>query len=248
MCFWQILDWTQGYTLLDKELQKVVRDATLGRRWADLLMRVTGLDGQDDWVLVHVEVQGEVKSDFAERMFIYNYRLYDRHARPVVSFAVLGEPKSGEFGVFGYERWGCRMALQFPVVSLTEYRARWAELESSSNPFAVVTQAHLKAQETAGSHEARYRAKLALIRSLYRRGYQRSDILELFRFIDWVLALPEGLEDQLWTEIQQYDEEKRMRYVSSFERIAQKRGWRRGWRKGWRREWRRESAKARPDC
>ena len=27
------IDWTHGYTLLDKELQKVVRDAKLGRRW-----------------------------------------------------------------------------------------------------------------------------------------------------------------------------------------------------------------------
>ena len=50
------IDWTQGYTLLDKELQKVVRDAKLGRRWADSLVRVTGADGQEDWVLVHVEV------------------------------------------------------------------------------------------------------------------------------------------------------------------------------------------------
>lgn len=40
------------------------------------------------------------------------------------------------------------------------------ELETSSNPFAVMTQAHLKAQETAGSDSERYRAKLGLIRSL----------------------------------------------------------------------------------
>ncbi len=74
--------------------------------------------------------------------------------------------------------------------------------------------------------------KLALIRSLYRRGYQRTEILELFRFIDWVLVLPEGLEAQLWTEVQQFAEEKRMRYVSSFERIAQKRGIEQGIEKG----------------
>ena len=31
----------QGYTFLDKELQKVVRDAKLGRRWTDSLVRVS---------------------------------------------------------------------------------------------------------------------------------------------------------------------------------------------------------------
>jgi hypothetical protein len=226
------IDWSQGYTLLDKELQKVVRDAKLGRRWADALVRVTGWDGQEDWVLVHVEVQGHDTPDFPQRMFVYNYRLYDRYGRPVVSLAVLGEPAPGTHGTFGYQRWGCRMELCFPVVSLTEYRARWAELDASSNPFAVVTQAHLQALETTGSDAARYGAKLALIRSLYRRGYQRTEILELFRFIDWVLVLPDGLEGQLWTEVQQFAEEKRMRYVSSFERIAQKRGIELGIEKG----------------
>jgi len=32
--------WTQGQEFLDKELQKVVRDADLGRRYADKLVKV----------------------------------------------------------------------------------------------------------------------------------------------------------------------------------------------------------------
>ena len=226
------IDWTQGYTLLDKELQKVVRDAALGRRWADSLVRVTGHDGREDWVLVHVEVQGDYDADFPQRMFVYNYRLYDRYGRPVVSLAVLGAAVAEPFGTFGYQRWGCQMALRFPVMSLAAYRDQWPELEASANPFAVVTQAHLKARETTGQEQARYRAKLTLIRSLYRRGYQRAEILELLRFIDWVLTLPEGLEDQLWAEVQLFDEEKQMRYVSSFERIFSRRGMEKGMEKG----------------
>lgn len=45
--------------------------------------------------------------------------------------------------------------------------------------------------------------------------------MELFRFIDWVLALPEELEDQLWVEVRQFEEEKQMHYVSRLERVAQ---------------------------
>ena len=95
------IDWTHGYSLLDKELQKVVRDAKLGRRWADSLIRVTGREGDEDWLLVHVEVQGQNQADFAQRMFVYNYRLYDRYAKPVVSLAVLGEPSQRNHGEFG---------------------------------------------------------------------------------------------------------------------------------------------------
>ena len=43
--------WKHGYCFLDKELQKVVRDAEIGRRWADKLVQVTTRDGSEDWLL-----------------------------------------------------------------------------------------------------------------------------------------------------------------------------------------------------
>ena len=89
---------------------------------------------------------------------------------------------------------GCEVRLQFPVVKLLDYRPREEALETEPNPFAVLTLSHLKAQETAHDPDQRYAWKLRLIKSLYRRGYARQDILELFRFVDWLLALPEGLE------------------------------------------------------
>ena len=69
------VDWRRAPAFLDKELQKVVRDAEDGRRHADKL--------------IHVEVQGEPERAFAERMFRYYYRLRDRYAVDVVSLAVL---------------------------------------------------------------------------------------------------------------------------------------------------------------
>ncbi|MEI2779840.1 MAG: hypothetical protein V9H25_00690 [Candidatus Competibacter sp.] len=120
--------WEHGYRFLDKELQKVVRDAKLGRRWADKLVQVTTRDGGEDWLLVHVEVQGQREADFARRMFSYNYRLFDRYARPVVSLAVLGEGQGETAGQFGYGRWGGETRFTFPVVCLNDYRDRQAEM------------------------------------------------------------------------------------------------------------------------
>jgi len=67
---------------------------------------ITGLDGVEDRVLVHVEVQGEKTADFAQRMFVYNYRTYDLYGRPVVSLVVMGESYPRSYGKFGYGRWG----------------------------------------------------------------------------------------------------------------------------------------------
>jgi len=61
--------------------------------------------------------------------------------------------------------------LRFPTVKLLDYRARWAELEASQNPFATVVMAHLKAQETQADSEARKAAKWQLLRRLYEQGY-----------------------------------------------------------------------------
>jgi hypothetical protein len=101
-------------------------------------------------------------------------------------------------------------------------------LEESRNPFATVVMAHLKAQETRRDGDARRRWKFILTRRLYEQGYAREDILELFRFIDWVLVLPEELEKGFWQDMQQYEEERRMRYVTSVERIGMKKGMEQG--------------------
>ena len=66
------IDWTRGPAFLDKELQQVVRDAELGRRYADKLAKVYTRDGTETWVLIHVEVQGEPEARFAERMYVYH--------------------------------------------------------------------------------------------------------------------------------------------------------------------------------
>lgn len=39
------------------------------------------------------------------------------------------------------------------------------------------------------------------------RGGSRQDVLELFRFLDGVLVLPEAAEDRLWAELPQYEEQ-----------------------------------------
>jgi hypothetical protein len=52
--------------------------------------------------------------------------------------------------------------------------------------------------------------KLRLVRGLYERGYSREDIQQLFRFIDWLMELPEDLDEQFRQDVQQFEEEKQM--------------------------------------
>jgi hypothetical protein len=75
------INWSRGYEFLDKELQQITPDAEIGLREADKLVKVWRLDGEETWVLVHIEVQSQVQSVFAERMYVYNNRIFDRYRR-----------------------------------------------------------------------------------------------------------------------------------------------------------------------
>jgi len=210
---------------LDKELQQIVRDAELGKRLADKLVQVWRKDGDDAWVLAHVEVQGQERPDFAKRMFVYNYRIFDRYDRPVASLAVLSDERTGwRPDHFGYELWGCKVGISFPVAKVNDYAERLDELEASDNPFAIVVMAHLKTQDTRHDEQGRNRWKLYLVRRLYERGYRKEDVINLFRFIDWIMGLSEEMEESFWAEMRQYEEDKKMEYVTSVERIGIKKG------------------------
>ena len=82
---------------------------------------------------------------------------------------------------------------------------------------------HLKTKETRQDAQARKDWKFRLTRRLYELGYERQDILNLFRFIDWMMELPEGLKQAFRTELEQYEQERQMPYVTSIERMAEER-------------------------
>lgn len=225
--------WSKGYEFLDKELQQIVRDAELGRRLVDKLVKVWTTTGGEAWVVVHVEVQGQEETDFAKRMYVYNYRLFDRYNRRVATLAVLADDRNTwRPNTFGYDLWGCEVRLTFPMVKLLDYAEREQELEVSANPFAIVVLAYLKTRVTRKYPEDRFQWKLRLCKLLYERGYGKEDILELMRFIDWIMVLPEELEKRFDDAMLQYEEERTMQYVTSFERQGIKKGIQQGIQQG----------------
>lgn len=219
------IDWQQGYQFLDKELQQVVREAETGRHTVDKLVKVTRKEGKDVWLLIHIEVQSQVDPTFARRIFVANYRLFDRYSREVISLGVLAdEDPDWRPDNYGYGRWGSEMRLHFPTVKLLDYAAQWEALEQNPNPFAVVVMAHVKTQATRGKAQARLRWKINVVKGMYQRGYKRKDVLELLRFIDWIMALPPRMERGFWQEVHKIEEADKMRYVMSIERIAMQDG------------------------
>ena len=218
------IDWAKSYEFLDKELEKIEPDNAVGRKVVDKLIKVFLLSGREKWVLIHIEVQGYPDADFEERMFTYYYLILNRYKAKVVSLAILTDVnKKYRPKAYESEEWECELRFKFPTIKLIDYNSRWAELEADSNPFALVVMAHLKAQKLKKPSE-RMSWKLILIKMLYERGYERQEIIKLFRFIDWLISLPVELEPEFRQELDKLQEEKAMPYVTSIERLAKEEG------------------------
>ncbi len=219
------IDWGRGYEMLDKELQPIVRQSKQGRRYVDKLVKVWLKSGEERWLLIHVEVQTWKEGDFPKRMYVYNHRTFDRYDREVISLAILADDDPDwRPSQYEYARWGFQTRTTFPIVKLLDYASDDQALEVDPNPFAVVVLAHLKTLETRRSPADRYTWKLRLVKSLYERGMGSDDVRQLFRFIDWIMELPVGLDHHFWGAVTAYQKEKHMPFITIAERVGMEKG------------------------
>ena len=215
------IDWSKEYVFLDQELRAVVQDAELGTRIVDKLVRVTEISGTETWVYIHVEVQGTKQAEFAKRMFVYNYRIFDKYEKPVASLAVLADDhKQWKPTFYGYALLGCKHTLEFPVAKLTDYEDQLDDLLVSENAFGLITAAHILTRQTRKENQERYEAKLRLVRILYQRHWDKQRVIDLITVVDWLMTLPTWLETKVWQEIETIEESKKMQYITSIERIG----------------------------
>ncbi len=229
----EMIQWEKPFRFLDQELSRILHDAPSGKQIVDKLIELYLRDGDKSYVLLHLEVQAQTESHFAQRMYMYNYRIYEKYKRRVASFAILADENSiWKPNSFEYNLLGCHIKMTYPIAKILDFRERWEELESSNNPFAIVVMAHLKSLETKYKYKTRFQWKSSLARNLYQKGYNRDTIVSLFRFIDGVMSLPKELENQFWIQVLKEEEVKQMPYVMSIERMAEEKGNLRGFEKG----------------
>ena len=187
------------------------------------------LDGTEEWLLIHIEVQSspEPQGVFARRMFTYWSRLTDFYQRDVVSLAVLADTNPNyRPNSFEFSRSGTQIAFTYPIAKLTDYEteSQWSSLKESDNVFALLVMAQIKAKRLKGHNQALFEFRLGLTRLLYQRGYSREQVVELFHFIGWMIRLPKPLEYQLIEAVKIVEEEYKMPYINTVEQYGIEKG------------------------
>jgi hypothetical protein len=118
-------------------------------------------------------------------MFVYNARIFQLYDRPVISLAILSDNnRRWRPQAFAFEFPGTSLHFQFGTAKLLDFQAQMDTLATNNNPFALVVLAHLQATATRKDNQRRQQVKFTLVRLLYERGYNRQQVLALFRFID----------------------------------------------------------------
>lgn len=180
----KLFDMARGFDFLDKELEDLFPQTDEENvRYVDKLVRVWLKNGTEEWILIHIEVQGASDKTFPERMYIYAYRIRDRYKRKVTAWAILTD-KNKKFvpSEFKESFLGTTTTYQFnmcKVIALDE-----ATLRLNHNPFAIVLLTVLLALKKDKVEEVKLiDLKMDIVKNLLQRQIPKKKIHSLMSFL-----------------------------------------------------------------
>ena len=180
----ELFDMDAGFQFLDKELEQLFpTEETDDPKFVDKLVKVFTKSGKEEWILVHVEVQGYDDQDFARRMFTYFYRILDKYNRPVTAIAIFTDGnKNFHPDRFDYEYLGTKTTFLFNTYKIIGQDE--LALAESQNPFSIVVLTVLLAlKKKKLTDEMLFNLKFALARNLLRKDFSKKKINDLLIFL-----------------------------------------------------------------
>ncbi len=187
----RIFDMQKGFTFLDKELAEMYPEPEkeIDVRHVDKLVKVFRKDGDEEWLLIHIEVQHRTDAKdrpfFSERMFRYFCLCFNHHRKPVVAMAIFTGPDAKRLpDSYEYELLNTRLRYEYNTLCILDYSDE--ELGKSDNPFAWVVLAAKKALLKGKDMDKKLlEGKLFIFRKLYENGiFEKRKLQAILTFLD----------------------------------------------------------------
>lgn len=180
----ELFDIEKGFQFLDKELEQLFPTEDIeSPKFVDKLVKVFTKRGTEDWILVHIEVQGYDDKDFARRMFTYFYRILDKYGKPVTAIAIFTDSDQ-KFRPYEYEYdyLGTKCVFQFNTFKIADQSE--LGLLKNENPFSVVVLTVMLAlkKKDLGDDEL-YNLKFSLAKNLLGRNIEKRKVNDLLIFL-----------------------------------------------------------------
>lgn len=218
------VDFSQDLTYLDKELRDTIQ-VTLSEehkaaKFIDTLIQVPLKTGKTQWVLLHIEVQGEGGDNISFRMILYCCLIFAHYRRMPVALAILTDkrPSKETPGVFEFKEYGTELIYKYNLFEV--YKQKDEDLLDSDNPFDSFIYAAKKyskyMKEDAQKEKLKYLLKIT--RNLYGRGLNEQDRRRILVFISRLINLKDaGLRKQYFDELKKLEGESKMRELTWLE-------------------------------
>jgi hypothetical protein len=198
----EIFDFSKCFEFLDKELEQIIIPSSSKNRIADKLVKVYTKEGVEQWILVHIEVQGYEDDKFAERMFTYFYRIYDRYRKDISALAIFTDDNP-KFRPKSFKKSFLRTSVvyDYETFKLSDYKPK--DFQNSDNPFAIIMETALYGlKKNKLKDEKLFAIKLDLARRLNEKGFPKETFGKLCSFIKTYVSFDNSeLLPKLDTEI-----------------------------------------------
>ncbi|HAM82067.1 hypothetical protein [Ornithinibacillus bavariensis] len=199
------INFSKEVTFLQQDFFQEILDYRSNRSYAVLVIKVPLVNGNEKWLLIHIEINGKADRAFRKQMFRYFYRIYDKYDREIYAIAILTNSKGNRRqNYFDYHYYGTSIIYHYHVYNYLEQDIH--ELQKSSNPFSAAVLAGIYANETKNNDLKRYILKRKLMVQVLRHFSQQKDkskqyLSSLFYFIDYLLPTREELQSILTEEL-----------------------------------------------
>ncbi len=204
---------------LSDSIQRPASDEHNPSLFVDELIKIYLKNGQTEWLLLHIEIQGSGGKDISFRMTLYCSLIFAHHRKMPVALAILTKPrpKKENIGTFSSELYGTKLTYNYNCFEV--YNQDEKELAESDNPFDLIFLAAKKAMKIRGKNKElkKYRYLLEAVRLLSQKGFNENDRRDIFIFIARLVNLKNiKLQQRLKKDI---EGSEKMRTLSWFEEM-----------------------------
>ena len=206
------VDFSQEPKLLDKELQDTIQVSLSAEhnsaKFVDTLVELQLKSGKNQWVLLHIEIQGKGGQDISYRMILYCCLIFAHYRRMPVALAILTDkrPSSETPGQFEFSEYGTKLLYKYNLFEV--YDQSDEELLNSDNPFDSFIYAAKKYSDymSDDAQNVKLEYLLKITRSLYERGLNEQDRAKIIIFVSRLINLgDEKLRKEFFEELKKME-------------------------------------------
>ncbi|MBQ7558943.1 MAG: Rpn family recombination-promoting nuclease/putative transposase [Synergistaceae bacterium] len=180
---------------LDKELRDLLanlepENQKSKTKYVDNLLKIFLKDGGEEWVLLHIEIQGRGGENFSLRMFRYYCLIFTHHNEHPAALAILTAKrpkKDGEPGIYNHKFFGTEINYKYNIIKAYEFTDE--ELKSIGSLVDLFIYALKKSKENRKSNSEKFKYMKEILRLLAEKDFSIQKRRMFIIFLERAMSL-----------------------------------------------------------